>query len=160
MIHSLRRFEERCHQWVERHIPWGTAHLRKHSRVLRYLISGGTAAGVDFTLLYLFTDGLGFHYLTSAILAFIFAFFVSFFLQKFWTFQEDSVERVHTQAMIYFVVAAFNLALNTGLMYFFVDVLHLWYMAGQFIASGIIAKESFFISRHFVFNAKTTGEGR
>lgn len=158
MIHSLRKWEERCHEWAERYIPWCAVHLRKRARVLRYLIAGGTAACVDFTLLYLFTDGFGFHYLVSAIAAFIFAFFVSFLLQKFWTFQEDSVEGVHTQAMIYFVIAALNLLINTGLMYFLVDIVHLWYMAGQFIASGLIAIESYFVSRHFVFSARTTSE--
>ena len=152
MIHSLREWEERCHSWADAYLPWCAKHLRKRARILRYLIAGGTAAFVDFGFLYLFTDGFGLHYLTSAILAFIIAFFVSFFLQKFWTFQDYSVEKVHEQAVIYFAVAIFNLAINTGLMYLCVDVWGIWYMAGQFLASGLIAVESFFISRHFVFN--------
>src|SRR3989338_6886764 len=144
MIHSLRKWEEKCHAWAGAYIPRFAKHLRKRARLLRYLIAGSTAAAVDFSLLYLFTDGFGLHYLTSATLAFIIAFFVSFFLQKFWTFQDDSVEKVHAQAVIYFVVAIFNLALNTGLMYLFVDVWGVWYMAAQFLASGLLAVESFF----------------
>lgn len=147
----MRKWEETCFSCADRYIPRYAAHLRKRARLLRYLVSGGTAAAVDFGFLYLFTDGFGFHYLLSAILAFVVAFIVSFFLQKFWTFQDDSVDRVHAQAALYLVIALLNLLLNTGLMYVFVDILHLWYMTGQFIASGLIAFESFFISRHFIF---------
>lgn len=152
MIHSLREWEERCLVCADRYLPWCSVSLRKRARLLRYLVAGSVAAIVDFGLLYLFTDEFGLHYLISAILAFIAAFFVSFFLQKFWTFRDDSVDRVHVQVVIYFVIAVFNLLLNTALLYLFVDVGGLWYMAGQFLASGLLAIESFFISRHFVFS--------
>lgn len=151
MIHSLREWEEKCFVCADRYIPRYSPHLRKRARLLRYLAAGTTAAIVDFGLLYLFTEKVGLHYLTSAILAFIVAFIVSFLLQKFWTFQDDSVDRVHAQAAFYLVIALLNLLLNTGLLYVFVDILHLWYMTGQFITSGLIAFESFFISRHFIF---------
>ncbi len=151
MIHSLREWEEKCFVCADRYLPRYSPHLRKRARLLRYLVAGSFAAIVDFGFLYLFTEKVGLHYLTSAILAFIIAFVVSFLLQKFWTFQDDSVEKMHAQVAIYLGVALFNLALNTALMYFFVDILGLWYMAGQFFASGLIAFESFFISRQFVF---------
>ncbi len=154
MIHSLREWEEKCFGYADRYVPSCAVHLRKRSRLIRFLASGGTAAFVDLGLLYLFTEWWGFHYLASAILAFIFAFIVSFFLQKFWTFQDDSVDKVHAQVAIYFGVAVFNLLLNTALMYFFVDILGWWYMAGQFVASGLLAIESFFVSRYFIFTKK------
>jgi putative flippase GtrA len=122
--------------------------------VWRYLVSGSSAAVVDLGLLYGLTEWASLHYLASATIAFVAAFFVSFFLQKFWTFQDHSVERVHAQVALYFVIAVANLGLNTLLMYLFVEYLHLWYLAAQILAGSAIACESFFISRHFVFKTR------
>lgn len=142
----------------ERLFPWCVPHLRRYQRLLRYLVSGSIAAVVDLGLLYIFTDLFLIHYLVSAIFAFLITFFVSFTLQKFWTFQDSNTDRVHIQVTIYFLVALGNLIINTALMYLFVDIILMWYMAAQFLASGLLACESFFISRHFVFNTRTTRE--
>ncbi len=151
MIRLLRQWEEKCFRLVDTLVPKYAPTLRKRARLVRYLISGGTAAVLDLGLLYFFTDILLIHYLTSAILAFVLTFFVSFMLQKFWTFQDDSTERVHTQAFFYFLMAFINLGLNTVLMYLFVDVGKFWYLGSQFLASGLLAFESFFVSRLFIF---------
>ncbi len=154
MIRSLRACEEWCFSVADRLVPRYAPELRKRARFFRYLAAGGTAAVTDLGLLYLFTDGFGLHYLFSAILAFIAAFFVSFFLQKFWTFQDDSVDKVHTQAAVYLTVALVGLLLNTTLIYLFVEWLHLWYMAAQFLASGLLACVTFFVSRDLIFKAR------
>ena len=122
--------------------------VRRYQRLLRYLMAGGTAATVDLLLLYIFTDIFGIYYLLSAVLAFLVAFAVSFTLQKFWTFQDHSTDRVHTQAVAYFFIAGGNLLLNTVLMYVLVDGYGVWYLLAQFIISGLIAFGSFFISRY------------
>ncbi len=129
--------------------------MRRHARVWRYLAAGGSAAAVDLGLLYALTEFFGLHYLFSAVLAFIVAFCVSFFLQKFWTFQDPSVERVHAQVALYFVIAVANLGLNTLLMFLFVEKLHLWYFGAQIIVGALLACGSFFISRHIVFKTST-----
>ncbi|OHA20349.1 MAG: hypothetical protein A2849_01065 [Candidatus Taylorbacteria bacterium RIFCSPHIGHO2_01_FULL_51_15] len=158
MLRSLQQWEETFVSFAEKHVPWCAPHARKYQRLFRYLASGGTAAAVDLLALYIGTDLLHIHYLISAALAFIVAFFVSFMLQKFWTFQDHSIERVRLQMTLYFLVAGGNLALNTLLMYFFVEKLHLWYLLAQVVASGLIAFESFFISRYlFRGNKDTSG---
>lgn len=151
MIHRLRALEEKGIVLFGKMVPPALPYMRKYQRLLRYLISGGTAAAVDLILLYILTDSVGLHYLTSAVLAFLVALVVSFLLQKFWTFQDESVDRVHKQATAYFIIAALNLGLNTFLIYLFVEYAHLWYIFAQVLASGLIAFESFFISRYFIF---------
>ncbi len=154
MIRSLRACEEWCFSAADRLVPRYAPELRRRARFFRYLAAGGTAALVDFIFLYFFTDMAHLHYLWSSVLAFIAAFFVSFFLQKFWTFQDDSVEKVHSQVAVYLAVAVASLLLNTALMYLFVDVFRLWYMAAQFTASGLLACATFFVSRDFIFRTK------
>ncbi len=127
---------------------------KKYAIIVRYVISGGTAAGVDLAFIYLFTDIFHIYYLYSSVMAFVIAFVISFTLQKFWTFQDGSVERWEKQATIYFFVAVGNLALNTFYMYILVDYFGLWYLLSQVIAGLTVALSSFFIYRKFIFNGE------
>ena len=124
----------------------------KHKRPIKYLIAGGTAAFTDLSLLYIATDILGIWYLFSACLAFVVAFFVSFFLQKFWTFRDNDQEQIYKQLGAYLAVALANFTLNAALMYIFVDGLRIWYMLAQFMISGLIACESYFVYKLLIFN--------
>lgn len=126
-------------------------HFRK-MKILRYLISGGTAAIVDLAILYLLTDIMGVWYLFSAVLAFIIAFVVSFVLQKYWTFANHSNDKIHSQILIYLTVALINLGLNTLGVFVFVHYFVFHYLTAQIIVSAIIAIESYFIY-HFIFKS-------
>jgi len=126
--------------------------LLKYKQIIKYLIAGGTAAFVDLGLLYFITDILGVWYLLSACLAFVVAFFVSFFLQKFWTFRDADKKAIYKQMGVYLGVALANLTLNAVLMYIFVDGFKIWYMLAQVIVSGLIACESYFVYKIFIFN--------
>ena len=134
--------------------------LLKYKRVIKYLIAGGAAASVDLGFLYFFTDILGIWYLISACLAFIMAFFVSFYLQKFWTFRDGDKEKMYKQLGVYLAVALVNLALNAALMYLLVDGLKIWYLLAQIMASGLIAAESYFVYKLLIFNKVRAGGGR
>lgn len=156
MIQHLQEWEEWFLLRADRHFPKCAPYLRRYARVWRFIASGGTSAVVDLGLLYVFTERLGLHYLLSAALAFIAAFFVSFTLQKFWTFQDTTTDTVHIQVSLSFTIAVINLGLNTVLMYFFVDVAGLWYMTAQIIVGILLAFESFFILKFFIFKKRAT----
>ncbi|MFA6339074.1 MAG: GtrA family protein [Candidatus Paceibacterota bacterium] len=125
--------------------------VKKYSIIFRYVISGGTAAVVDLSLLYLFTDVFNFWYLISATLAFSIAFLVSFTLQKFWTFQDVSKDGMNKQMLAYFVISATNLFVNAGLVYLFVEYFNIYYMLSQIYAALLIACTSFILYRKFIF---------
>ena len=95
--------------------------IYRKKQYVKFIISGGTAAITDLVLLYIFTDILGLWYLISAAAAFIVAFFVSFFLQKFWTFRDNSRDRIFKQLGQYLTVGIVNLCINTMGMYVVVD---------------------------------------
>ena len=124
-------------------------------KTAKYIISGGTAAVVNLAFLAIFVDVFKINYLISAILSFLIAFSISFTLQKFWTFQDKSIEDVHKQTTIYFIVSSINLGVNTLLMYIFVDHFHIQYFFRQILASGLIAISSYFIYSRFIFKNST-----
>ncbi len=119
--------------------------------ILKYLISGGSAAVVNLSVLYIVTDMLHVWYLLSSVIANVTAFFVSFFLQKFWTFSNATVGMMKKQLVLYIVVAAMNLGINTLFMYLFVEDFHLHYLIAQIATSALIAVESYFVYQHLIF---------
>jgi len=124
---------------------------------VRFFISGSTSAFVDLTLLFLLNSVLEIHYLTSAILAFIGAFGVSFTLHKYWTFKSHD-ESAHKQAMVYLGTSLLALGLNTLLMYVFVDYFYIQVILSQIIVGLLVACVSFFISRNFVFKYRNSSQ--
>ena len=125
--------------------------------VVRFLVSGGTAAVALLGLLYLFTDIFGVWYLVSSIIAFIGAFIVSFTLHKFWTFNDHNLKRAPFQATSHLFVGLINLGLNTILLYTLVDILQVYYLFAQILISGAIAVGSFFVYKHFIFRKGIAG---
>jgi len=121
-------------------------------QLARYVISGGTAATVNLILLYVLTDYLAIWYLFSTMLSYVISFFVSFFLQKFWTFRDSRRDQINKQLVIYAGIAGFGLGFNVLLMYFLVDILHIWYMFSQIIVGFILAFCNFLFYKFFVFN--------
>jgi len=126
-----------------------------HARIGRFVVAGGLATLVNLGLLYILTDVAGIWYLLSAVVSFIAAFFVSFTLQKFWTFEDSSHEGMHVQAGIFFLVAAGNLGLNTLFLYVLVEYALLHYLLAQVIVSAFIAVENFLIYRYVIFRTPT-----
>ncbi len=124
----------------------------KYTKVVKYIISGGTSAVADLAFLYLFTSIMHIWYIFSAILAFLIAFGISFVLQKFWTFDDQGVDVWKSQAFTYFIITSINLGLNTLLMYILVDKFYLHYMPAQIIAGAIVACQSYFVYQKFVFS--------
>ena len=127
----------------------------RSTRVLRYLIAGAAVAIIDFSLLYVLTDISHIWYLSSSIIAFSVSVAASFVLQKFWTFREHSLGRVRVKLPLHLLLSFANIILNTFLMSFFVEQMHLWYITAQFCAAAMLACMNFFVYRQFIF-AKTT----
>ncbi|MSU73675.1 GtrA family protein [Candidatus Kaiserbacteria bacterium] len=120
-------------------------------RIVRFMISGGTATIVNLSALFILTHFLGVWYIYSSILAFAVSFFVSFALQKLWTFGDTSRDRVHTQAAMFLIVILVALGINTTLIYLFVEYAHVHYLVGQLVSGLCIAVINFLSYKHLVF---------
>ena len=127
--------------------------------LVRYVISGGTSASVNIAVLSLLYYIFHIYYLLASVISFLVSWFVSLFLQKFWTFRDRSTKGIHKQAGMYLVSSLLGLAINTSLLYIFVDYLHFYVFLGQVFAGVITASVTFFISRDHVFkNGKISVE--
>lgn len=119
--------------------------------IIRYLVGGGTSAVVNLTVFYLLNSVIKVHYITSSVIAFVVAFFVSLTFHKFWTFRDHSTENIHIQGFYYLLSSIFGLGLNTLILYICVDYFGLLPLLGQIIAGGLTACCTFFISKYLIF---------
>jgi len=117
------------------------------AQVAKFIISGGTAALANFLTLFILTEYARIWYLYSAVISYVIGFTVSFVLYKYWAFDDRDNSQIYRQLPQYLLIAAFNLALNTALVYLLVRVLHTWYLLAQIVATGLIAIESYLIFR-------------
>jgi len=129
-------------------------------KLVRYLVSGGTAALINFLLLFALTEFLEVWYLASAVIAFIVSFCASFTLQKFWTFRDGRLSAAPRQMVQHLSLAVGMIALDTVFLYLAVEILGLWYMLAQFIIFGALAVGSFFIYSRYIFKKPPQADDR
>jgi putative flippase GtrA len=155
----LEKNYQKIHNRFKRHTPsFIYNNAFRHRQIIKYLIAGGTSAFADiliYSLLIYFAD---LWYVISSVVSFTIAFWISFGLQKFWTFRDKNTEKMMKQTYLYFFVAIANLGISTLLIYIFVDYIHIHKFISKIIANAMIAAESFFVYRHFIFAKKDETE--
>lgn len=123
----------------------------KHWRILRYLVSGATATAVNFAVLFSLTEFFHVWYIISSIAGLVCGFTTSFILQKFWTFENKSLERVHIQFPLHAALSLLNVGANTISLYILVEYAHVWYLAAQGIDAVFLAIFNYFVYKHIIF---------
>jgi len=119
--------------------------------LIRYIISGGTAAVVNLGILFILVHFFNNWYLISSVISYALAILVSFLMQKYFTFKDFTKDRIGEQGVLHVGIQVFNLCLNTLLMYLLVDLGGIYYLLAQIISAGSIAVYSFFLYKHMVF---------
>ncbi len=124
------------------------------AQLVRYLISGCTAAGTNLLILYVLVEFSGLHYLLASAIAFGTALIVSFSLHKFFTFRAHEVARTHIQFALYLVVVGVDFTLNLSIMWLLVTSIGMPYLVAAIFAGGAIAVINFFAYRLIVFRQR------
>ncbi len=122
-----------------------------HIRLLRFAIGGLSIALAQILLLYILTEFAGYWYLLSSAMSFCFAVITSFLVQKYWAFRDHSKERAVRQFIQFVIVALIGIATNTVSMFFWVDLVHVWYVLAQVFTGAIIMIINFLIYRFVIF---------
>ena len=133
--------------------------IYKYKLFVKYCIVGGTAAVVDFGVLFVLTElFLGVEsYLTSATISFILSAFTNYFLNRSWTFRSNGKKR--KQIPIFFAVATMGLFINNSIMFvgmekFLLKNLQYGYLLAKVIATGLVLIWNFLGNKYITFNDK------
>lgn len=111
--------------------------IYSRKQFVKYCIVGATAAAVDFSAIYVFTEFFSIYYLISNFLAFVFSVSTNFLLNKFWTFRNRSKAYIK-QFTKFLVVVIIGLGFSMLLIYFLTEKVGLWYMYSKALTIGIV----------------------
>ena len=128
--------------------PHNGAILRQ---VLRFGVSGVAAAMTLMGTLYGLTEFAKFWYIHSVLIASVVSFFVSFGLQRLWTFRSTEPKAALPQLMAFVALFLANSAINAGLLYVMVEDFHAPYLLSELLIAVLIAMWNFFIMRFLIF---------
>lgn len=120
----------------------------------RYIFVGGTAFIVDFFFLYFFSDICGIYYLISAILSFIISVFVNYIMSTKWVFNQDNIDNKVLEFNLFILISTIGLVFTEILLYFFTDIIGLYYLISKIIAAIIVLFWNF-LARRVMFYGKS-----
>lgn len=119
----------------------------------RYIFVGGTAFVVDFFFLYFFSDICGIYYLISGVLSFIISVLVNYIMSTKWVFNQDSINSRVIEFNLFLLISTIGLIFTEILLYFFTDIIGLYYLVSKIIAAIIVLFWNF-IARRVMFYGK------
>jgi len=125
--------------------------ISKYNQIIRYIFAGSFATASNLIILFVCVHYFKLWYLTSAIISFCCAVIISYLLQKFFVFKNYSTQNMHTQFLNFFIYNLIMLGVNTLLMYFFVDIINIWYLLAQAVSAIIIACMNYIYFNKIVF---------
>lgn len=117
-----------------------------------FIIIGVLASITNFVIVWLLVELDIFKPMVANFFAFLIAFNVSYFGHRFLTFSTttQSHKKAATQ---FFINVMIGLALNEGIYYVLLHLLHIQYLIALFITMGLVAVYTFVVSKFLIFKA-------
>ncbi len=125
-----------------------------HDLVAKFIGFAGTGAiatGIQYTILILLREGLDISPVTASALGYAIAAVANYLMKYHWVFGSD--EHHHVAGPKYAVVSLSGLALNTLLMHTGTELLGLYYLLAQVMATGIVLIWNFTLNGIWTFRA-------
>ncbi len=125
-------------------------------QLIRYAVVSGISLFVDFLLLYIFTEYLGVHYLISALFGYAVGLVINYLLSVLWIFDVRRYRKKSIEFGLFVLIGVFGMGLNEILMWFFTDLLALFYMLSRVVSAlvGFITK--YYARKIFLFSRSDT----
>jgi putative flippase GtrA len=123
-------------------------------QIIRYFISGGIAATVDFGLLYLLTEFFGLYYLWSAVISFSVGLLITYLFSITWIFNQRRISNRWVELLIFSVIGVVGLLLTYLFMQYFTDAINLHYMLSKVLTTVIVFFWNFLTKRFVLFTRK------
>ena len=121
------------------------------AQFLRYLVVGGIAFAVDFACLFLMTDFLGIHYLTSTTAAFVAGLAVNYVLSILWVFDTRRVASRAVEFGLFAAVGILGVGLNDLVMWVLTDLVAFHYLVSKLASTGVVLLWNFGVRKALLF---------
>lgn len=123
-------------------------------QLIRYIVSGAIAFGVDFTVLWILTDFFDFYYLTSSVISFMFGLAASYLTSATWVFDEKRLSNKTIEITIFGIIGGIGLLLTSFFMWLFTSVLFIYYLYSKILTTAIVFIWNFIAKKKILFTKK------
>lgn len=120
---------------------------------VKYVTIGFLGTGLDFLLLYTLVEYAHLYYIFAAIISVSIVLWISFSLNKYWTFRNREQQYIR-QLLKYLVSHAAGQILNFSILILLVEIFDLWYIFAKVCATAIVVTWNFLITKNWVFLTK------
>lgn len=120
-------------------------------KIVKYFFVGAAAAAIDLALFIVFAKLLGYDYLVVSIFGFVIATLVNYLLGIKFIFRRGVRFSTRHELILLYLVSATALALNTGLLYLFVEHLNLDSLVAKLLATLCTFLWNYNLRQRFIF---------
>jgi putative flippase GtrA len=120
-----------------------------HLQFARYFVSGGAAFLIHLATLSALVELFAVPAVVATGIGFIVALCANYTVQHTWVFKANGGHKTRFTRFVLVTVVTF--ALNIALFRLLNEVLGVWYLLSQIVASGVLFIVNFFVNRHYTF---------
>jgi putative flippase GtrA len=129
---------------------WSPTH-HKSTQIFRSIAVSFIALLCDFSLLIVFKEFGGLHYLLAALLSFCAGVYVNYLLSNKWVFAHRQLESKNKEFVLFFVISAIGLSLNLGIIYSSVQFLNFDYRVAKVVAAAVVFFWNFLMRKKLLY---------
>jgi putative flippase GtrA len=124
--------------------------FKSYTKVVKFAFTGAFSVFLNVILFYIFIDVFKINYSISTVFIWILVNFMSFNINKFWTFQQG-LQKYPSQLFKYLCINSSTLLPNIALMYILVGQLKIHYAFASIIISLLFFIYTFFFHKKWSF---------
>jgi len=133
--------------------------IKLSGEIVRYIIAGGIAFTVDFSILFVLTEYLGVHYLISALAGYLAGLMIAYSSNVFWVFSYRKYKNVWAELAIFKGIVLAGIVLNELTMLLFVEVFSTDYLYAKLFAAVGITILNFAAKKKLLFSPPKSIKG-
>jgi putative flippase GtrA len=120
----------------------------------RYGLTGALSVGLNLLIIVFLTERLKFHYLVSISVCFVTVTFVSFCMNRVWTFRKREAAGTQGELVRYTVLTLTQLPLSLGACSLCVEVFHMPYPVAVVVVAFVFVPTTYLLHRRWSFGLK------
>ena len=119
---------------------------------LKYVLVGGAAFVIDYSLLYFLTEVMGFHYLVSNIFSFSSGLIFNYIVCIYWVFTDSKLGNRYLEFLFYGLIGIVGLGISELAMWIMAQGFALHYMVAKLISTAVVLVWNFVARKYLLFN--------
>lgn len=120
------------------------------NQILKFGVVGGIAFIIDYSVLFICTEFFGIYYLISSLISFSVSTVFNYIASIKWVFDVNQKKSQKKNFILFIVFSVIGLGLNQLIMWFGVDMLHIYYMLVKIEATAIVMVFNFITRKMFL----------